>query len=87
MKYRKKPVTVTAWEIPIDTSKLNEFINEMQSIGCPISINLPMRAVDIVTLEGIMLGIPGDYIIMGIKGEFYPCKPDIFEATYERVDE
>jgi hypothetical protein len=39
----------------------------------------------IPTLEGDMLAVPGDWIIRGIKGEFYPCKPDIFEATYEAV--
>lgn len=38
------------------------------------------------TLEGKHLVCPGDYIINGIKGEFYPCKPDIFEMTYEKVD-
>ena len=37
------------------------------------------------TLEGFMEASPGDYIIRGVKGEFYPCKPDIFEATYEQV--
>ena len=39
----------------------------------------------IPTLEGIMTAKPGDWIIRGVKGEFYPCKPDIFEATYEAV--
>lgn len=39
------------------------------------------------TLEGRMCVSPGDWIIRGVKGELYPCKPDIFEATYERVDE
>lgn len=38
------------------------------------------------TLEGDMTAMPGDWIITGIKGEQYPCKPDIFEATYEMVD-
>jgi hypothetical protein len=41
----------------------------------------------ITTLEGEMRANPGDWIIKGIKGEFYPCKPDIFEATYEKVEE
>ena len=41
----------------------------------------------IPTLEGTMTASPGDWIIKGIKSEFYPCKPDIFEATYERVEE
>ena len=39
--------------------------------------------IAITTLEGIMIASPGDWIIRGIQGEFYPCKPDIFEATYE----
>ena len=39
--------------------------------------------VVITTLEGEMTASPGDWIIKGVKGEFYPCKPDIFEATYE----
>lgn len=41
----------------------------------------------IPTLEGSMRALPGDYIIRGVQGEFYPCKPDIFEQTYERVEE
>lgn len=41
----------------------------------------------IATLEGIMTANPGDWIITGVKGEQYPCKPDIFEATYEPVDD
>jgi hypothetical protein len=41
----------------------------------------------IETLEGGHIVCPGDYIITGIKGEHYPCKPDIFEATYEKVEE
>lgn len=43
--------------------------------------------VGIVTLEGVMWANQGDYIIKGVNGEFYPCKPDIFEATYEAVGE
>jgi len=43
--------------------------------------------VEIHTLEGTMLARPGDWIITGIKGELYPCKPDIFEATYEPVED
>lgn len=41
---------------------------------------------DIVTLEGVMRASPGDYIITGVQGEQYPCKPDIFAATYEAVE-
>ena len=43
------------------------------------------KEMDIETLEGIMHADVGDYIITGVKGERYPCKPDIFEATYEKV--
>lgn len=42
---------------------------------------------EIVTLEGTMVASPGDWIITGVKGERYPCKPDIFAATYEAVEE
>lgn len=44
------------------------------------------RVTLIETLEGTMRGEPGDWLITGVKGEQYPCKPDIFEATYERVE-
>lgn len=43
--------------------------------------------VEIATLEGVMVGNPGDWLITGVKGEQYPCKPDIFEATYEPVND
>jgi len=43
-------------------------------------------AMTIKTLEGDMFASPGDFIITGVKGEIYPCKPDIFEATYEKVE-
>jgi hypothetical protein len=44
-------------------------------------------AMQIETLEGTMMALPGDYIITGIKGEVYPCKPEIFLATYEALGE
>lgn len=44
-----------------------------------------MHFVVIATLEGSMLASPGDWVIRGVQGEFYPCKPDIFEATYDEV--
>jgi len=45
------------------------------------------RDIEIVTLEGVMKGNAGDWIITGVKGEQYPCKPDIFKETYEEVEE
>ena len=50
-------------------------------------ISLDSKSGWIATLEGGHIVSPGDYIIKGIKGEHYPCKPDIFEATYEKVEE
>ena len=47
---------------------------------------LATEATDIKTLEGVMRADPGDWIITGVKGERYPCKPDIFAATYEPAD-
>ena len=47
----------------------------------------PVCAACICTLEGKMYAHPGDYIIKGVNGEFYPCKPDVFAKTYERVQE
>ncbi len=48
--------------------------------------NVQSGRMYIRTLEGEMEALPGDWIIMGVKGEFYPCKPDIFEATYEPAE-
>lgn len=50
-------------------------------------LNYGWNDLYIETLEGVMHAEPGDYIIKGVNGEFYPCKPDIFEKTYERVEE
>lgn len=51
-----------------------------------VSIDPATGQIMIATLEGVMRAGPGDWIIKGVKGEFYPCKPDIFEATYEKVE-
>ena len=82
MKYRKKPVEIEAiqWtgnnktEIAEFTRSGNRHI-EFENDICRIE-----------TLEGIMTASKGDFIIKGIKGEFYPCKPDIFEQTYDEVE-
>lgn len=86
-RYRKKPVVIEAvqyaWNEP-DT-----FMEEVQDdIADFVGENVSIIGSDIVieTLEGSMTASPGDWIIKGVAGEFYPCKPDIFEATYERVD-
>jgi len=82
-KYRKKHVVIEAWEY---TGK-NGFLLEQWGNGFIDAMNYPEGIIKIDTLEGVMTAITGDYIIKGVKGEFYPCKPDIFKITYELVKE
>lgn len=87
MRYRKKPVVVEAIQFQDDADTLvaiNEELGLDPTIG---TYELGRPQIVIETLEGEMRAEVGDYIIKGVKGEFYPCKPDIFEATYERVSE
>jgi hypothetical protein len=87
MKYRKKPVVIEAlqWDGSMDgMESIKRHWPEMATAG--LSISPHNRTVSwwyIGTLEGSHIVSVGDYIIKGIKGEFYPCKPDIFELTYE----
>jgi hypothetical protein len=81
MKYRKKPVIVEARILTDDN--MDDLAKWSNGI---IRINEAFETwIDIYTIEGIMKARIGDYIIQGIKGEFYPCKADIFEATYEEL--
>jgi hypothetical protein len=88
-KYRKKPVVVEAvtW-IGNWYQSSPEWFNEAIQSGKIFIKNDDdgERILLIDTLEGEMIAMAGDYIIKGIKGEIYPCKPDIFEATYEKVE-
>jgi len=82
MKFRKKPVEIEAIQFPCDgvkTVELSEFLGWKHDNDC-------YNYLEIETLEGMHKATPGDWIIKGVKGEFYPCKPDIFEMTYEPVD-
>jgi len=80
MKFRKKPVVIEAVQFDGTLASLEEFyIPE-------VSQELGSRTAQIQTLEGAMTAQPGDWIIKGINGEFYPCKPDIFAKTYERAE-
>ena len=83
-KYRKKPVEIEAIQWVSDNI---EQVYEMLGVGDNLIINTDEDEVKhfINTLEGKMKMSWGDYIIKGVKGEFYPCKPDIFELTYEKV--
>ena len=89
MKYRKKPVEVEAMQYTDDTYEtliqLQEFLPFKELIISYKEPNSPKIVIPMI--EGDLYASIGDYIIKGVKGELYPCKPDIFEATYERVEE
>lgn len=80
-RYRKKPVEVEA--IQFDGKNQEEVARFMGVV----QYDRHSRGIEIDTLEGTHLARPGDWIIRGIQGEYYPCKPDIFEATYEPVED
>lgn len=84
MKYRKKPVVIEA--VQWIGENLDEVLAFCPTAGC-FKKGIETVGVIIPTLEGDHLARVGDYIIKGVKGEFYPCKPDIFEQTYEEVIE
>jgi hypothetical protein len=89
-KYRKKPVVIEAIQLNTEYSdeNMNEVCSFIGSKNFRVANMDPLDAfIVIVTLEGDIKASPGDYIIKGVKGEFYPCKPDIFEQTYEPVTE
>lgn len=87
MKYRKKPVVVEAVQF-VDTE---ESILKLSELGLdPVLIDYAdadSPILKIETLEGLMIATKGDYIIKGVQGEFYPCKPDVFAKTYEKTEE
>jgi hypothetical protein len=82
-KYRKKPIVIKA--VKYTGNNVTDILIElgMKEIGEDLTSNDLL----ITTLEGEMRASVGDYIIKGIKGEFYPCRSDIFEATYKLVIE
>lgn len=88
MKFRKKPVVIDAIKWEGSASAIIDWGNSFEG-QCDFSfIGGPSGGyVHIRTLEGTMTASIGDWIIRGVKGEFYPCKPDIFAATYEPVSE
>ena len=91
MKFRKKPVVIEAiqWDGmqgPSTAKIFDTFGSADESGKVRFTVNPHANTLLVYTLEGTMVASPGDYIIKGVQGEFYPCKPDIFEATYEAVD-
>jgi hypothetical protein len=90
MKYRKKPVIIEAVQLRWDTwNEMCDFadvgsLSDDKPEGCWVDGSIGLQ---IPTLEGVMTASENDWIIRGIQGELYPCKPDIFEATYEAVED
>jgi hypothetical protein len=87
VKYRKKPVVIDAVQLtPQNVKEIVAMDGVDVMFAGPHHPTLPRNTLDcayIRTLEGTMMASVGDWIITGVKGERYPCKPDIFEATYE----
>jgi hypothetical protein len=95
-KFRKKPVVIEAWQFFV-----SDYQNHLEPVNAPHPAWLKTAFEDgvawyqgggephitIRTREGDMRADPGDWIIQGVKGELYPCKPDIFEATYDAEPE
>ena len=99
MKYRKKPVVVDAIQLKKTQISIRAILEMMgQEVITKYdrasykfyeycNMIFDKGYMEIRTLEGVMKASIGDYIIKGVNGEFYPCKPDIFEKTYEKVIE
>ena len=88
-QYRKKPVVIEAFKYGIDP-RPDWFSDKVTSNEIITNVGTDIRDLseyycEIKTLEGIMIGGFGDYIIQGVQGEIYPCNADIFELTYEIV--
>ena len=91
--YRKKPIIIEAikWT-GLNVEEVKQFCKDNAKLcindsSWKVNVAAPKAELTIKTLEGDMKASIGDYIIKGINGEFYPCKPDIFEKTYEIVEE
>lgn len=89
-KFRKRPVVIDAvqWD-GYNLTEIQQFVGKWLGGDFYASSNNepPTASLTILTLEGEMIASIGDWIIKGVNGEFYPCKPDIFEKTYEIVDD
>lgn len=82
MRYRKKPIEIEA--LRFDGTNAQMIVRWMGARYVSTGVNGDILHIE--TLEGVMRADIGDWIICGVKGEFYPCKPDIFAATYEAVE-
>ena len=81
-RWRKVPVVVEAMQL----MGYESAVAIKEWVGPQCNIDRGDATIAIHTLEGIMVAAEGDWIIRGVQGEFYPCKPDIFEMTYEAAE-
>lgn len=91
MKYKKKPVVIEAFQWFGDIRQeedpdwiVEAMLDDRVSLSIDKRNSKPIMLIN--TLEGVMVAYSEDYIIKGVKGEIYPCKPDIFAETYDSVD-
>ena len=93
MRYRKTPVVVDVvqWD-GSNLSEIEKFLGKsflgyriLSDSAWQVGKGIPVTEIAIETIDSVAKAVNGDYIIKGVKGEFYPCKPDIFEANYEMV--
>jgi hypothetical protein len=85
-KYRSKPVVIDAVQYTGTNDSIGEVKAFMPQGGFAYNHGTAPPSLIIKTLEGDMKASPGDWIIKGTRGEFYPCKPDVFATKYEKVD-
>nr|WP_302578306.1 hypothetical protein [Methanobrevibacter arboriphilus] len=92
MKFRKKPVVIEAWQMPISKDLFDEIKQktdrEMLINYCTLKNGDEIRditSLGMSTLEGVMKAENDDWIILGVENEVYPCKNSVFQATYEKV--
>ena len=85
-KYRKKPVVIEALQFIDEADRLVELSEFIDNQDLRVSYQNPENPeLKLETLEGVMTASVGDYIIKGVNGEFYPCKPEVFWKSYEEV--
>lgn len=82
-KFRKKPVEIEAMQYDGSYESGKAILDWADETVYRSSL----LSLSIKTLEGVMIVSPDDWVIKGLQGEFYPCKPDIFEASYEKVED
>lgn len=85
-RFRKKPVVIDAIQHDGSPQRELEVLAVLGRQGSVVEDGAEGTNIVIRTLEGDMVANVGDWIITGVNGEHYPCKPDIFEKTYERVE-